>query len=83
MLKDNYLLPVIFLVFTAFKTDKPAYLLFDKDGKTVKYEKMLKQIQEADVVLFGESLPYGVLEGAMDECRDSDLLGHEPTDGGD
>ncbi|MCE4563571.1 ChaN family lipoprotein [Maribellus sp. CM-23] len=54
MHKYNYLLPVIFLVFTAFKTDKPAYLLFDKDGKTVKYEKMLKQIQEADVVLFGE-----------------------------
>ncbi len=54
MHKYKYLLPVIFLMFTAFKTDKPAYLLFDKDGKTVKYEKMLKQIQEADVVLFGE-----------------------------
>ncbi|MFV0268454.1 MAG: ChaN family lipoprotein [Draconibacterium sp.] len=54
MHKYNYLLPVIFLVFTAFKTDKPAYLLFDKDGKKVKYEKMLKQIQEVDVVLFGE-----------------------------
>lgn len=54
MHKYKYLLPVIFLVFTAFKTDKPAYLLFNKDGKTVKYEKMLKQIQEADVVLFGE-----------------------------
>jgi NAD-dependent deacetylase len=26
------------------------------------------------VVLFGESLPYGVLEGAMNECRDSDCL---------
>lgn len=26
------------------------------------------------VVLFGESLPYGVLEGAMDECRDADCL---------
>ncbi len=54
MHKYKYLLPVIFLVFTAFKTEKPAYLLFDKDGKTVKYERMLKQIQEADVVLFGE-----------------------------
>ncbi|RIJ49296.1 iron-regulated protein [Maribellus luteus] len=54
MHKYKYLLPVIFLMFTAFKPDKPAYLLFDKDGKTVKYERMLKQIQEADVVLFGE-----------------------------
>jgi NAD-dependent deacetylase len=26
------------------------------------------------VVLFGESLPYGVLEGAMDECRNADCL---------
>ncbi|MFX0022943.1 MAG: NAD-dependent deacetylase [Candidatus Hermodarchaeota archaeon] len=26
------------------------------------------------VVLFGESLPYGVVEGAMDECRQADCL---------
>jgi len=45
----------IFVLFTAFKTDKPAYFLFNKDGKDVKYEKMLKAAEDADIVLFGES----------------------------
>lgn len=45
----------IFTVFTAFKTDKPAYFLFNKEGKDVKYEKMMKELENADIVLFGES----------------------------
>ena len=45
----------IFILFTAFKTDKPAYYLFNKDGKDIKYEKMLKEAEDADIVLFGES----------------------------
>lgn len=45
----------IFILFSAFKTDKPAYHLFNKEGKGVKYEKMLKETAGADVVLFGES----------------------------
>ena len=48
------LLIALFFVFTAFKNDKPAYLLFDKTGKPVKYEKMVKQLADADIVLFGE-----------------------------
>ena len=48
------LLSVLFFVFTAFKTDKPAYLLFNKDGKIMNYEKMIKQLEDADIVLFGE-----------------------------
>lgn len=54
MKKYSIVLLALFFVFTAFKTNKPAYLLFDEKGKTVKYEKMLKQIEEADIVLFGE-----------------------------
>ncbi len=46
---------VLFFVFTAFRYDKPAYSLFNKEGKEVKYEKMLKQAEDADIVLFGES----------------------------
>ena len=42
------------LLFSSFKSDKPAYLLYNKDGKPVKYEKMLKKIEDADIVLFGE-----------------------------
>ena len=34
--------------------DKPAYKLFTKAGKEVKYSKMLDELQKADVVLFGE-----------------------------
>ncbi len=34
--------------------DKPAYKLFTKAGKDVKYGKMLDELQKADIVLFGE-----------------------------
>ncbi len=45
------LLTVILLSFTS---DKPAYLLYSKDGKLVEYKQMLKEVQNADVVFFGE-----------------------------
>ena len=54
MKKFHFLFIALFVVFAAFKSDKPAYFLFNKTGKTVKYEKMLKEIQNADIVLFGE-----------------------------
>ena len=54
MNKYQIVLVATFLVFTAFKTDKPAYYLFNKDGKDIKYEKMLKEAEDADIVLFGE-----------------------------
>lgn len=38
----------------SFKTDKPAYLIFDAEGKNIKYSKMLDGILDADVVFFGE-----------------------------
>ncbi|AWG24327.1 ChaN family lipoprotein [Flavobacterium kingsejongi] len=34
--------------------DKPAYQLFDKNGKKTTYEKMLKGASKGEVVLFGE-----------------------------
>ncbi len=34
--------------------DKPAYALFHSDGKEVRYEKMIKELEKADVVFFGE-----------------------------
>lgn len=54
MNKFYYLLIASFFVFTAFKPDKSAYFLFNKEGKPVKYEKMLKKLEDADIVLFGE-----------------------------
>ena len=35
-------------------SDKMAYQLFSEKGKKVKYDKMIKEMQDADVVLFGE-----------------------------
>ncbi|GMT45251.1 MAG: hypothetical protein IEMM0006_1083 [bacterium] len=50
--------PLLFLsllvVFTAFKSDKPAYRLFNAKGKKVKYQKMINVAKNADVVFFGE-----------------------------
>ncbi|MCB0479150.1 MAG: ChaN family lipoprotein [Crocinitomicaceae bacterium] len=36
------------------QSDKPAYLIFDGDGKEVKYSKMMKDLNSAKVILFGE-----------------------------
>jgi uncharacterized iron-regulated protein len=55
MKKNLFVLVALFIVFVAFKTDKPAWYLFNKEGKDVKYEKMLKEAEDADIVLFGES----------------------------
>lgn len=49
----------VFIILTAlltlsFKSDKPAYLLYDSNGKNVKYQKMIETIRSADVVFFGE-----------------------------
>ena len=55
MKKFQILLVLVFFVSVAFKTDKPAYFLFNQKGKDVKYEKLLKAASEADIVLFGES----------------------------
>lgn len=53
-MKKYLVVAAVFFLLTAFKNDKPAYQLFDSEGKKIKYEKMLKEIAEADVVFFGE-----------------------------
>jgi uncharacterized iron-regulated protein len=42
------------LFMMGFKADKPAYRLFNPEGKEVKYSKMLKEVLDADIVFFGE-----------------------------
>lgn len=54
MYRLHYLFIILFFVLVAFKSDKPAYLLYTKEGKPVKYEKMLKAFEKADIILFGE-----------------------------
>lgn len=53
-MKNFITLFVLFLSIQGFSQDKPAYQLFNKEGKKAKYEKMLKELSTADVVLFGE-----------------------------
>lgn len=44
-----------FIVEMIYSQDKPAYVLYNKEGKKVKYSKMLHSISNADIVLFGET----------------------------
>jgi uncharacterized iron-regulated protein len=46
------LFSILFQVSTA--QDKPAYRIFTKEGKPVEYNKMMKELGKAEVVLFGE-----------------------------
>jgi uncharacterized iron-regulated protein len=41
-------------LFNFLKSDKPAYLLYDKDLNVTSYENMLKELSQADIVFFGE-----------------------------
>lgn len=54
-MKSHLLLSLV-LSFTlqGFAADKPAYILYNADGKVVKYSKMLKALEDADIIFFGE-----------------------------
>lgn len=43
---------LIIMSFTS--SDKPAYKLFDSSGKEISFSKMIKQIENTDIILFGE-----------------------------
>jgi len=50
---------IVFLFFVSFSTvlfaqNKPAYKLYNAKGVKVSYKKMLKKMNKADIVLFGE-----------------------------
>ncbi|GGK57699.1 ChaN family lipoprotein [Rufibacter glacialis] len=53
-MKSIPLLLLSFLMLSSFTLDKPAYRLFQGNGKPLAYEKMLKELAAADVVFFGE-----------------------------
>ncbi len=41
-------------MFTTFAQSKPAYVLYNAKGKKISYQKMLRTLQQKDIVLFGE-----------------------------
>ena len=53
MKKYLFLFFVLFIM--SFQTDKPAYQIFDKEGKKSSYISILEKAQEYDIVLFGEA----------------------------
>ena len=46
----------IFLITTSFIffSDKPSHQIYNKQGNSVKYEKVVKKLADADVIFFGE-----------------------------
>ena len=46
---------MLLFVFSAYKEDKPAYKIYDIQGKESDYSQLLKKAKEADIVLFGEN----------------------------
>ncbi len=50
----SVLLIITSLAMLSFRSDKPAYMLYDSEGRKVKYEKMIQEVSDADVVFFGE-----------------------------
>lgn len=51
---QKLLLILVSVVFMALTNDKPAYLLYDKNGKAAAYRDLLKASSQADVIFFGE-----------------------------
>ncbi|QHT70596.1 ChaN family lipoprotein [Rhodocytophaga rosea] len=50
----KYLKFLILFTLLSFTADKPAYQVFTQKGKAVSYTHALKDIQQADIILFGE-----------------------------
>lgn len=48
------ILAIMSLVLFSNAQNKPAYQLYNQKGKIVKYEKMIKDLAESDMVFFGE-----------------------------
>ncbi len=55
MKKYNLSFFALLFFLMSFQTDKPAYQIFDADGKKTSYSAILEKAQEYDIVLFGES----------------------------
>ncbi len=84
-MKKIFLLTLIAFTTMAFKNDKPAYRLFDQFGKPVKYEKMIKVLETADIVFYGEMhtdpishwMEYNITRDLFKVKKDNLIIGAE------
>ena len=53
-MKKILFLSLALFTLLSMKTDKPAYRLFDQNGKNASYKDLIKEASEADIVFFGE-----------------------------
>jgi len=53
-MKKILFLTIALFTLLSMKNDKPAYRLFDQNGKSASYKDLLKDASEADIVFFGE-----------------------------
>lgn len=53
-MKKSLLVLIILVALLSFKTYKPAYKIYDINGKESDYSQLLKKAEEADIILFGE-----------------------------
>ena len=85
MIKKISILLIIAVSFLSFKVDKNAYQIFDQNGKKTSYDKFVKEIAEADIILFGELhnnpiihwLQYEVTKDIFEQYNDFLALGAE------
>ena len=54
MKKALFLIAITSILTLSFKPDNPAYRLYDKNGKEVKYSKMIGELKKNQMVFFGE-----------------------------
>ena len=85
MKPSSLFLIALSLVLLSFRSDKPAYLLYDREGKAAGYQEMIEIISSADVVFFGELhdnpishwLEYEVAADLFRRAGDGLILGAE------
>ena len=53
-LNSLFILFSLFLTSSVIAQPKPAYELYRANGKKIRYPRMLKKLQKADIVFFGE-----------------------------
>lgn len=54
MNSEKYLGLLLVIILVSFTTHRNAYQIFNKKGKKSSYEKILKEVENADIVFFGE-----------------------------
>ncbi|MDF1559269.1 MAG: ChaN family lipoprotein [Bacteroidales bacterium] len=54
MKTSSLFLLTLSLVLISFRSDKPAYKLYDNEGKKTTYQEMIETVSSADVIFFGE-----------------------------